>query len=68
MNPSRSEVWIINGTAPLPLFPENINKIEVNVEVDIDGGMIKKKSGKRLISITTVGTPTSIPDTEGSQT
>lgn len=68
MNPNRSEVWIIDGTAPLSLFPDHLRTIEVSIEVVLDGGEVKKKSKKRIVSITDEGVAPSIPDKEGSQT
>ena len=67
MNPLRRERWIIIGTTPLGSIPQNVDNIELDIEINLDGE-IKKRSGRRVLDITTVGVAPSIPDRKGSQT
>ena len=57
----------MEGETPLSSIPQGSQKADVLVEIELDG-MVKRKSGKRTLTITDSGSAPSIPDKEGSQT
>ena len=57
--------WKMKGTLPLSLLPKDTENIAACFEINLDG-QTKKKSGRRILSITKQGISPSIPDKEGS--
>lgn len=67
LSPLRQGRWIMIGTIPLSSIPGKENQVEVFVDINLDGDF-KQKSGKNMLSITTVGIEPSTLDKGGSQT